>query len=338
MFSLFLPVIYTLLQILSLMLLGFCLAKTGEWWSKQFFQLLSRLMVRVGLPIYFFTKLCQTNPDDIRTSLLFPGIAVCVVVVNFSCAALVFRFFPKLQPFKRVGMALSTFGNSGMLPLTLIELFPLTLPVISERFGTTTPLLYVGTYLLVLSPLLWSVGNFLITGKGKLPKIRELVTPPLIGILAGLSVVMLGLQPILFDNRLPFYYLVKSFERFGAITYPTILVCLGAMIARIQFQKENRKELLSLATLVSAIRFLILPGIFLLLYWGVIQRFDLSPAQKWVIFLETHLPPASNLSMMAAQAGMKEDQVSFTILITYLVYMLMLPVYLLIFLALPGVL
>jgi predicted permease len=295
-------------------------------------------MVRIALPLYFFTKLSQTNPDDIRKSLIFPGIAVCVVILNFACAALIFRLFPGLRPVRRVGMALSTFGNSGMIPLTLIELCPLTLPILSERFGTTTPLLYVGTYLLVLSPLLWSIGNFLITGTGRYPKVRELITPPLLGILAGLAVVILGLQGILLDNRLPFFYMLKSLERFGAVTYPVILVCLGAMIARIQFRKSNQKELFSLAMGVSAIRFLLLPGLFLLLYWGIIQRLALSPAQQWVIFLEVHIPPATNLSMMAAQADMNEDQVSFTIFVTYLVYMLMLPVYLLIFLSLPGIL
>ena len=335
-FSLFLPVVYTLLQILSIMLIGFVVAGTGQW-SKTFFQRLSGLMVRVALPIYFFTKVSQSNPDDIRKSLLFPFAAVVIIALNLVCSSLAFRFFPKLTPLKRVGIALAAFGNSGMIPLTLIELLPLTLPVVAETFGTTAPLLYVGTYLLVFSPLLWSVGNFLVTGKGRVPRVRELFTPPLFGIVGGLAIVILGLQPVLFHQRLPFYYLMKALERFGAMTYPTILVCLGAMIANIRIEKDDRKHLMSFAMLVSSIRFLMLPVLFLVLYWAILQHMRLAPAQIWVIFLEMHVPPASNLSMMAAQAGMNEDQVSFTTLITYLVYLVVLPVYLLLFLMLMGI-
>jgi predicted permease len=219
-----------------------------------------------------------------------------------------------------------------MIPLTLIELFPLTLPIISEHFGTTAPSLYVGTYLLVGSPLLWSIGNFLIVSKGRHPRLRELFTPPLFGIVAGLSVVILGLQPVLFNQHLPFFYLIKALERFGIITYPTILVCLGAMIGNIRIEKDDRKHLLSFASLVAVIRFLLLPLLFWFFYWAILQRLHLSPAQMWVIFLEVHVPPATNLSMMAVQAGIHEDQVSFTILLTYLVYLVVLPVYLLLFL------
>lgn len=63
--ALFLPVIYTLLQILSIMLVGFVLAVSGRW-GRSFFQQLSRFLVRVALPVHFFVKLSQITPDAIR--------------------------------------------------------------------------------------------------------------------------------------------------------------------------------------------------------------------------------------------------------------------------------
>ncbi len=317
-------------------MVGFVTARSGAW-SKEFFQRLSGLMVRVALPIYFFTRVIQSNPDDIRKSLLFPIVAVLVTAINLTCSALIFRFFPQFQHLKRVGLALSTFGNTGMIPLTLIELFPLTIPIIGEHFGTTAPSLYVGTYLLVGSPLLWSVGNFLVVGKGRIPGVRELFTPPLFGIAGGLAIVILGLQPGLYNPQWPLYYLMKGLERFGMVTYPTILICLGAMIGHLQITQAERRQLVSFAALISAIRFLLIPFIFVLVYWGILQRLPLSPAQKWVIFLEMHIPPASNLSMMAAQTGMNEDLVSFTTVITYIVYLVVLPVHVLLFLMLMGI-
>ncbi len=333
-----LPVIYTLLQIVSLMVIGGILTRSGVW-SKAFFTQLSRFMVRVALPIHFFAKLSQINPADIRTGILFPFVAVGVIALGGASSALLFHVFSADMSTKRVGIALSTFGNSAILPLTLIEIFPLTLPVVGERFGITTPSLYVGAYLLVQTPVLWSVGNFLVSGKGRLPRLRELLTPPLFGIAGGLLVVLLGLQPLVLDQHLPFFHVLKSLERFGQVAFPIILLCLGSMIARIPFREhDNRRELLTQALLVSMTRFLVLPLLFIVIYLLIVRRLPLTPAQYWVIFLQMHIPPASNLSMMAAQAGMNEKQVSCTTFITYLVYMVALPVYMVIFLSLPGIL
>lgn len=331
--ALFLPVIYTLLQILSIMLVGFVLAVSGRW-GRSFFQQLSRFLVRVALPVHFFVKLSQITPDAIRGSLLFPGTAVVIIGLSIGCGALVFRLASQDAAATRVGIAQSTFGNAGMIPLTLIEIFPLTVPLIGERFGTTLPSLYVATYLLVSSPLMWTIGNFLIAKTGQRFRFRELITPPLVGIVSGLLTAMLGLQPLLLNNRLPFYHVLKSLERFGAVTFPLILLCLGAMIGNIRLHNQDRRTLITSAGLVSVVRFLLIPLGFLLLYVTLLRRLPLTPAQVWVLFLETHIPPASNLSMMAAQAGMNEDQVSFTTLATYLIYILVLPVYLLIFLTL----
>lgn len=335
-FALVLPVVYTLLQILSIMLVGFCVARFGKW-DRTFFQRLSAFMVRIALPIYFIANVSQSSPDDIRNSLLFPFVCVAIVALNLTNSFLVFRLFPQFTHLRRIGIAMSTFGNAGMIPLTLIELFPLTLPVLADTFGTTAPLLYVGTYLLVASPLLWSIGNFLIVGTGRLPKFRELLTPPVFGIAGGLAIVVLGLQPVVFNPQLPFYYLMKALERFGDMTYPTILFCLGALIGKISINKDEIRHLLSFALVVSAIRFLLLPAIFIGLYWTFLRHTALTPAQIWVIFLEMHIPPASNLSMMAAQSGINEDQVSFTTLVTYIIYLIVLPVYVLLLLAMMGI-
>ncbi len=233
-------------------------------------------------------------------------------------------------------MALSCFGNSAIIPLMMIEIFPVTLPLIAERFGTLTPTLYVGIYVLVQNPLLWTLGNFLVSGKGKKPALKELITPPLIGILAGLLVVITGLKSILFQEQLPFYHVYGALYRLGQGAYPMILLCLGSMIANIK-AKEGRKILLKQALTVSSVRFLIMPMLFLCIYFLLLRRLELSQAQIWMLFLEFHVPPATNLSIMASRRP-NESLVSFTILLTYAGYLIILPVFLLIFLSLPGIL
>lgn len=333
--SYFLPVIYTLLQLFALMLFGFGLAKSGRW-PKEFFQQLSRLMVKFGLPFYFFANLCKTNAADVRQSLIFPVVAVMLMAICWGFATLSFRLFAPNHRFRRAGIALSTFGNYGYIPSTLIELFPLTLPILSARFSPSVSTLYISTFLLVGSPALWSFGNFLVAGKGRIPKVRELITPPLFGILAGLAVVMFNAQSLILDQRFPLFYLVKTVERIGAVTFPLVMICLGAMIANIRYENINRREFGSFVAIVMLTRFLWCPAAFFFAYAWLAPY--LTPTQWWVIFLESNIPPATNLSIMAAQAGMNEDQVSFTLMVTNLAYLLVLPVSLILFFSLPGIL
>jgi predicted permease len=85
---------------------------------------------------------------------------------------------------------------------------------------------------------------------------------------------------------------------------------------------------------VSAVRFVLFPSAFVAAYILVMKPLAFSPAQVWTIFLLMHLPPATNFSVMASRAGRNEAQVSFTLLVTYLLYLVALPLYLLLFLRL----
>ena len=96
-------------------------------------------------------------------------------------------------------------------------------------------------------------------------------------------------------------------------------------IGRIQFGQITQSGMWKLVARVSLVRFLILPLAFLVLCWAFLHGVPLSPAQLWAIFLEMHIPPATNLSLMASQVGVNEELGSFTTLITYSAHMLLLP-------------
>jgi predicted permease len=331
------PVLNTLMQFLVLMAFGFLL--TRFWgWPASFFRSLSGFIVKIALPLYFFTKISVLEPEAIRAGMLFPLAALAIVGVGLAGSWLFFRIFPASPMEKRACVALSGFGNSGYIPLMLIENFPLTLPMVAEMFGSEIPTLYVGTYLLVQSPLLWTVGNFLVTGRESRPRLRELLTPPLIGILFGLAMSLSGAGEIFLLGRYPSYHLYRALERVGQITFPLILLCIGSMIANINFSRGLNLGVVRLALGVLAFRFLLMPLLFVGGYFLILSKIGLLPPQIWVLFLESHLPPATNLSVMAAQAERNEDLVSLSVLVSYLAYLLFLPFYLLVFLNLPGLL
>jgi hypothetical protein len=329
-----LAVFYALLQLLFLSGLGFVLSRLRGW-PRELFHGFNRFVATVALPVSFFTSIARTDPASLRAAWIFPIAAVAVMLLGLAFSALVFSLsgFPRED--RRAGMGLSSFGNSGYLPLALMEILPMSLPALAERFGFSVAPLYIGTYLMVNSPMLWSLGNWLVAGTGR-PRLGELITPPFIGIVAGLAVVGFGLQGPLLDQALPFYHVFRALERIGATTVPLIMVALGAMIGELAFEPGTRRGLFGMAATVSVVRFGLLPAAFVAVYFLLLKPLAFPPAQVWTIFLLMHLPPATNLSVMASRAGRNETHVSFTILATYLLYLVVLPLYLLLFLRLVG--
>lgn len=329
-----LAVFYALLQLLFLSGLGFFLSRLRGW-PRDLFHGFNRFVATVALPVSFFTSIARTDPASLRTAWIFPLAAVVVIGLGLALAAplAALRVFPRGE--RRAALGLAAFGNSGFLPLALMEILPLSLPALAGRFDFPAATLYIGTYLMVNSPLLWSLGTWLVAGTGR-PRLGELITPPFVGIVAGLAVAATGLQAPLLDPELPFFHVFRALERIGATTVALVMVALGAMIGELAFAPGTRRGLVGVAALVSVVRFLLLPAAFVALYLLVLKPLAFSDPQLWTVFLLMHLPPATNFSVMASRAGRNEAQVSFTLLVTYVAYLVALPLYLLLFLRLVG--
>ena len=329
-----LAVFYALLQLLFLSGLGFVMSRLRGW-PRELFHGFNRFVASVALPLSFFTSIARTDPRSLRSSWIFPLAAVASIALGLVLSAPLLGLFGVSRDDRRAGLGLSTFGNSGYLPLALMEILPLSLPALSERFGFSVAPLYIGTYLMVYSPMLWTLGNWLVTGTGK-PRLGELVTPPFVGIVAGLAVLVLGLQRPLLDQALPFYHVFRALERIGATTVPLVMIALGAMIGELAFEPGTRRGLFGMAAAVSVVRYLLYPAAFVAAYFLLLKPLAFTPAQVWAIFLLMHLPPATNFSVMASRAGRNEAHVSFTLLVTYVLYLAALPLFLLVFLRLVG--
>jgi predicted permease len=191
------PVLYTLLQLVVPAALGFTAGRRGSF-SESFYRELSRMVVHIAFPLYFFSRIASTDPAAVREAILFPPAAVLIILSSLLFSGIIFHFLPGTLQERRTGIALASFGNSGMIPLTITELLPLSMPLFAERIGAGEAEV----------PIIWSLGNFLVTGKGRVPKLNEIITPPLIGVVAGLFVVVSGLQQLLFAPQYPFYYIM----------------------------------------------------------------------------------------------------------------------------------
>ncbi|MFW5801396.1 MAG: AEC family transporter [Spirochaeta sp.] len=326
-----LPVFYAMLQIFTFLTIGFLLRRYN-WFSERFFTSLGQLIMRIALPAYFFTSMSQADLNALVPALRFPAIAVFIcaaaTVVGWGLFSLL-RF--NLQD-RKAGIALSGFGNASYLPLSIVELVPLSLPVISELFHTETAIFFIGAYVFVFSPLLWSFGMVFISGGSPRHLLKGIISPPMIGIATGLAAALLGLGPILTTPGNPLSAVFPAIERIGAITIPIILIVLGSMAGNLHIHGENWRQLLKLSGAVSLVRFVVLPAIFFLIAPLLYENWGWTLTGLWVVFLEMTTPPATNLSIMAAHAGINQEHTTFTLLSTYLLYLFIFPVYLMLFL------
>ncbi len=329
-----LAVLYALLQLLFLSGLGFLLGRLRGW-PREIFHGFNRFVATVALPVSFFASIAQTDPAAIREGWIFPLLAAAVILVGLGLSAGILALVPASGEERRAGMGLATFGNSGYLPIALMGILPVTLPGLAERFGFADATMYIGIYLLVNSPALWSLGNWLVAGTGR-PRIDELITPPFIGIAAGLAASALGLGPLIANPALPVYHLFQALDRVGDTTVPLIMIALGAMIGELSLPAGSRRTLVAIAAAVSAVRFLLLPAVFFAGYLLVLRPLGLDPTQLLVAFLMMNIPPATNLSVMVSRVGRNEDVVSFVLLVTYIAYLAVLPLTLLAFFAVSG--
>jgi malate permease and related proteins len=331
----FSPVLFTVLQLLTMMAVGFFIKKSGRL-PNSFFPSLSVFLVDIALPFYFFTKLASSNRAFLHSSWIFPLAAVAYTSLGLFLGFLIFRFSSFTSTEKHAGIVLSGFGNFAILPLTLMELFPQTVPVIAELFDTDASVLYIGTMAMIMTPLLWSIGYALISGSTKNLSLSRILNPPVIGIIFGLIALFSPIGAFLNSSESGFvYHVFSGIRRIGSITFPLILISIGAMIADIETRVEGRDRLIKMALGVVLVRFLLFPALFFFAYFALLRHISiLTPSHLWVLFLEAHIPPANNVATMARRVGSNESYIAFTTLITYTLYLVLLPLYLSFFLSL----
>ncbi|HUX13222.1 MAG TPA: AEC family transporter [Spirochaetia bacterium] len=337
MFAYFTPVLLGMIQLIVLSLIGYILRRK-DFLSESFFGELSHFLVTVALPLYYFVKVSRTDVNDIVSSLILPIGAVVILASTYLVSRGYFSLLGYQGQDRKTAMALSIFGNAGFMPLFLVQLFPTVMPQLRDKFGTTTPLLYVGVYLFVASPALWAGGNYLMSGTPSKPTLRQVVSPPIFGIIAGLLVPITGIRPLLDNPSLPFSQIMSAFQSLGDVIFSLMLVCLGASIANLpRITRESAPDLVRMSVHVSIVRFLFVPGLFFAFYFAVIRPLALTPTHAWVFFLQMTIPSATSIAVLATRTRTNEDKVAFSLLVNYLLYIFVLPLYLMVFFALPGV-
>lgn len=329
------PAAFSMLQLVLIAAIGFILVRLKKV-DDRIIRILSTFLINIALPCWLFSKLIVTRREDLLSSLLFPVAGIIVIATGLFLGFLLFAGMKYTASVKRSGTALCGMGNSGYLPLSISETLPVALPVIVGVLPDETAALYIGMYLVTMNPILWTLGNWLVTGGVGKPRVGQILTPPAVSVIVGIVVVLLDGGRLFGNNGSIFFYVAKTAETLGHTALPAVLISLGGMIALASEEGFHRDRQTILFTgNVMGTRLLLMPGLFFLFYFSTRSFVQLQPVQYWVLFLEMTTPPATNLSVMAARAGRNQDLVAQTLFFSYLAYFIIFPLYLAAFLSLP---
>lgn len=268
---------------------------------------LSRVTIHVLLPCLILTSLLtQFNPSSNPHWWILP---LASMVMNLFGLFLGWVLFGCRLANNRELIAMCGIQNSAYLVLPVGQaLFP-------DTFDTFAA--YCFLFVIGATPILWSLGVMLVGG-GKKVRLGDMINPPLIASLAGVALVLLGL-----NHYVP-PLVVDSTRFLGSATIPMATFILGATLGEVRLGSlPPWHKLLRL----SAVKFMLIP----LATWGGISAFHLAernPLMASLFMIQAAAAPATNLILQARAYGGKTDTMGGAMVICYAVCLLAIPFWL----------
>lgn len=284
----------SVLTFLVIGIIGYFLAKRG-WFSKETLEVLSRLVIRVALPIYLLYNFNNTLTREELPRLLY-GLSIPLLSIFLSIGAgLLFSRLFRVSPSRRGVVSVAfAFSNSVYIGL------PINIALFGEE---SVP--YALTYFFANAILFWTAGNYLMSTENPeekariftLDSLKRIISPPIIGLCIGVALLALNI-------KLP-VFIANAAKAMGGLTTPLVVISLGATIQAMGFAKMRfSRDIL----LVFFGRFMVAPLIIILLT----LVFPMPDLMRKVYIIQASLPIMSNVAALAAYN--KSAELEFTTL------------------------
>ncbi len=270
---------------------------------------ISALGVRVLLPCLTFSNIIiNFEPAKLKIWPLLPLAAVITVGLGLLFAAIL--FWPNLNDKKHL-FAPAALQNAGYLILPLGKfLYP-------DRFDEFA--MYCFLYILGISPLLWSLGKYLVSSlPDEKPTLAGLFTPPFIANIIAVAIVLLKLKFIVPAVAL------NSIDLLGSAAVPVATFILGAVLGSITF---SIKSYVADTIKVLTVRLVLVPVITIgiLLLAGLNKNY---PLLCDLLVLQSSSSPATGLILQVKHYGGKEQQLGSILLLSYIACIVTIPLWL----------
>ena len=276
--------IFSLLLVVAL---GYWLAERG-WFSESCVKMLPRLVTNVALPPFLGCTIISSFQRD-QLAHMFYG-AILPLFVMIALFLLAWRAGKALGIEKRhFGLFCASVSN----PNTIF----IGIPVNQALFGPQA-LQYVLLYYFASTLFFWTVGNWFISrdegarnpdsANGRAFEWQKIISPPLMGFIAGLAVV-------LFEWKVP-GFIFRAASITGELTTPLALLFIGITLQKIGFRSMRpRKDLV----LALCGRMIVSP----LLMWLALRLVSLPPLMGNVFVIQSALPVLLQVAILGAYYG-----------------------------------
>ena len=305
--NIFLRSISGILVILGMILVGFVIGEKG-WFDDKSRGLLAKLVTQVALPCYMLYTITQrfTAADLLKMlpALRFPALSM---VILLGIATAVARIFSVRQD--RRGLFISMFFNSNTIFVGL--------PINQALFGDAS-IPYVLIYYMCNTTFFWTLGTYLIQrdGEGEAQfdiriSLKKVFSPPLMGFLLGLVLVMLQI-------KLP-AFLASDLQYLGNLTTPLSMIFIGLSVSNAGLKQLTLKK----------DQFLILLGRFVvapLLMATIVYWVPLPSLMKQVFIIQSAMPVMTNAPVVARLYGADSDYAAVMVTETTLATMVVIPI------------
>ena len=305
--DIFLRSISGILVILGMILVGFVIGEKG-WFDDKSRGLLAKLVTQVALPCYMLYTITQrfTAADLLKMlpALRFPALSM---VILLGIATGVARIFAVRQD--RRGLFISMFFNSNTIFVGL--------PINQALFGDAS-IPYVLIYYMCNTTFFWTLGTYLIQrdGEGEAQfdlktSLKKVFSPPLMGFLLGLVMVMLQI-------KMP-AFLASDLQYLGNLTTPLSMIFIGLSVSHVGVKQLvlGKEQLLILLG-----RFLVAP----LLMASIVYWVPLPSLMKQVFIIQSAMPVMTNAPVVARLYGADSDYVAVMVTETTLATMVVIPI------------
>ena len=283
MFSEFIAVLYAVSPLAIIVAVSAFLAKK-DILTEAASGALSSGIIYLFLPCLIFDKITKgLDPEAMPLWWGIPLTAVVVLIFGGLLSSVVFRKRWRKEPDL---LALGFLHNAGYL---IIALGQLLVPEQETLFST-----YCFLYVLGHSPLLWSVGKWLISKQKSEPfQWRQLITPPLCANILAITFVLTSARdwiPTPVD---------KSIEMLGTVAVPAAFVVLGASLSMIKLHWAEDGSAAFKATLLKLV---ILPAVIITVLQATGIR-ETLPILAFMLLLQGTSPQATNLIVQVRSYG-----------------------------------
>ena len=305
--DIFLRSISGILVILGMILVGFVIGEKG-WFDDKSRGLLAKLVTQVALPCYMLYTITQRFTVAALLKMLpelrFPALSM---VILLGIATAVARIFSVRQD--RRGLFISMFFNSNTIFVGL--------PINQALFGDAS-IPYVLIYYMCNTTFFWTLGTYLIQrdGEGEAQfdiriSLKKVFSPPLMGFLLGLVLVMLQI-------KLP-AFLASDLQYLGNLTTPLSMIFIGLSVSNAGLKQLTLKK----------DQFLILLGRFVvapLLMASIVYWVPLPSLMKQVFIIQSAMPVMTNAPVVARLYGADSDYAAVMVTETTLATMVVIPI------------